>query len=175
MQHSLELSISSFFIQDDLPNVLRHHDDPKIIDNVYAELAKCLVGRSEYTFASLFFQLLTDTNGFIPVARLPGHVEQTEELRKLMLSFLGDNGVLFYPTYPVSAVQHNESFVRIIGVMYTMLFNVLGFPSTHVTMGRDLNGRPVGMQVIAAPHQDRLCLCIAGEVEAAFGGWIKPF
>lgn len=56
-----------------------------------------------------------------------------------------------------------------------MLFNVLGFPSTHVPMGKDFNGRPIGMQVIAAPNQDRLCLCMAGEIEAAFGGWVTPF
>lgn len=175
LQQALELSLSSFFIIDDLPKVLRHQDDPKTVDNVYAELAKSMIGQSEYTFASLFFALLVETHGFIPDARLAGYAEQTEALRKQLLAFLGDTGVLFYPTYPVASLQHNESFVRIFGVMYTMLFNVLGFPATHVPMGRDLSGKPVGMQVIAAPHQDRLCLCIAGELEAAFGGWVKPF
>lgn len=61
-----------------------------------------------------------------------------------------------------------------MGVSYPLLFNALGFPSTHVTLGKDRFGLPVGFQVIAAPHQDRLCLCIAAEVEAAFGGWKFP-
>lgn len=90
-------------------------------------------------------------------------------------SFLGDNGVLFYPTFPVSAFAHNESYVTLIGVMYSMIFNAVGFPSTHVPMGKDFNGRPIGMQVVAAPYQDRLCMCMAGEIEAAFGGWVTPF
>lgn len=75
----------------------------------------------------------------------------------------------------MSALRHNESFLSMVGVMYTMIFNILGFPSTHVPLGKDLNGRPVGIQVVAAPYQDRLCLCIAAELEAAFGGWIPPF
>lgn len=88
---------------------------------------------------------------------------------------MGEDGVLFYPTYPVSALRHNESHANICGVMYTVIFNLLGFPSTHVPLGRDGNGLPIGFQVIAAPYQDRLCLCIAAELEAAFGGWVQPF
>lgn len=29
-------------------------------------------------------------------------------------------------------------------------------------------------QVVAAPHQDRLCLAMAVELEHAFGGWVPP-
>lgn len=87
---------------------------------------------------------------------------------------LNDNGVLFYPTYPVSAVRHNDSFLKLSGVPYTMIFNLFGFPSTHVPLGNDKNGLPIGFQVIAAPYQDRLCMCIAAEIEAAFGGWKPP-
>lgn len=90
-------------------------------------------------------------------------------------SFLGDNGVMFYPTYPVASLRHGESFAKMAGVMYTMIFNILEFPSTHVPLGKDSNGHPIGIQVVAAPYQDRLCLCIAAELEAAFGGWVPPF
>lgn len=91
-----------------------------------------------------------------------------------MQRILGDNGVLLYPTFPTPALRHNQSFSKIVGVVYTMVFNLMGFPSTHVPMGRDRNGCPIGFQVVAAPYQDRLCLCIAGELEAAFGGWTEP-
>lgn len=175
LQQSLETSIATFFTMTDIPYILRHPEEPSTCDSLPVELAKSMVGRSQYSFAGLFFATLIRTGGFIPASRVPAYVQQNDELRKRLLAMLGDDGVLFYPTYPVSAVQHNESFVRVLGVMYTMVFNVLGFPSTHVPMGRDLNGRPVGMQVVAAPYQDRLCLCMAGELEAAFGGWVKPF
>lgn len=55
-----------------------------------------------------------------------------------------------------------------------LLFNVLGLPATHIPMGLDRHGIPVGFQVIAAPYQDKLCLQIAAELEAAFGGWVPP-
>lgn len=175
LQQTLESSLASFFTMSDIPLILRHPDNPETCDSLPAELAKSLVGRSQYSFAGLFFATLIGTGGLISAGRVPGFIQQTDELRKQLLAMLRDDGVLFYPTYPVAAVQHNESFVRVMGVMYTMVFNVLGFPSTHVPMGRDLNGLPVGMQVVAAPYQDRLCLCMAGELEAAFGGWVKPF
>lgn len=87
---------------------------------------------------------------------------------------LGEDGVFFYPTYPTTAVRHNDSHMKLSGVAYTMIFNLFGFPSTHVPLGQDRNGLPVGFQIVAAPYQDRLCLCIAAEIEAAFGGWKEP-
>lgn len=51
------------------------------------------------------------------------------------------------------------------------LFNILGFPATSIPMGLDRYERPIGFQVVAAPYQDKLCLQIAAEMEAAFGGW----
>lgn len=57
---------------------------------------------------------------------------------------------------------------------YCMIFNILGFPTTHIPMGHDDDGLPVGFQVVAAPYKDKLCFQIAGELEAAFGGWVTP-
>lgn len=71
-------------------------------------------------------------------------------------------------------MRHNDSHMKLSGVAYTMIFNLFGFPSTHVPLGQDRNGLPVGFQIVAAPYQDRLCLCIAAEIEAAFGGWKEP-
>lgn len=60
------------------------------------------------------------------------------------------------------------------GVSYLMIFNTLGLPSTHVPCGFDKNGLPIGIQVVAAPNQDRLCFAVAEELEKCFGGWIPP-
>lgn len=95
-------------------------------------------------------------------------------LRARIQKMLGENGVLFYPTYPTTAVYHNDSHLKLTGVSYTMIFNLFGFPSTHVPLGRDRDNMPVGFQIVAAPYQDRLCMCIAAEIEAAFGGWKAP-
>lgn len=83
--------------------------------------------------------------------------------------------MLFIPTYHKSAGFFNGcSIINISGVILMLMFNVLGFPATHVPMGLDRYGMPIGFQVIAAPFMDKLCLQIAGELEGAFGGWIEP-
>jgi fatty acid amide hydrolase 2 len=38
-------------------------------------------------------------------------------------------------------------FTKTGGVMYTMVFNVLGLPSTHVPLGLNKDGIPIGIQV----------------------------
>lgn len=63
---------------------------------------------------------------------------------------------------------------NIEGVSYLMIANSLGFPATHVPCGFDKNGLPVGIQVIAAPYQDRLCFAVAEKLEKLFGGWCPP-
>lgn len=87
---------------------------------------------------------------------------------------LGDRGVLFLPTFHTSALCFHTSLVNITGIDNLLLFNVLGFPATHVPMGLNVRGMPVGFQVIAAPYQDKLCLQIAAELEVAFHGWVPP-
>ena len=64
--------------------------------------------------------------------------------------------------------------MNISGVIFMLMFNILGFPATHVPMGLDRNGMPIGFQVVAAPYKDKLCLQIAAELECAFGGWVEP-
>ncbi|XP_008486264.1 fatty-acid amide hydrolase 2-A-like isoform X3 [Diaphorina citri] len=55
-----------------------------------------------------------------------------------------------------------------------MLANVIGFPSTNVPLGLGSNGLPVGLQVMAGPNQDRLCLAVAKKLEDIFYGWTMP-
>lgn len=87
---------------------------------------------------------------------------------------LGDNGVLLFPTFPVPALHNNSSLLALWNVDYAMIFNIIGFPATHIPMGRDGDDLPVGFQVVAAPYRDKLCFQIARELEAAFGGWVIP-
>lgn len=47
------------------------------------------------------------------------------------------------------AIHHNEIYTVTAGVMYTMIFNTLELPSTHVPLGLNKNGLPIGIQVIS--------------------------
>jgi fatty acid amide hydrolase 2 len=38
-------------------------------------------------------------------------------------------------------------YTNTAGAMYSMIFNVLGLPSTHVPLGLNEEGMPIGIQV----------------------------
>jgi fatty acid amide hydrolase 2 len=97
-----------------------------------SELGKSIIGRSEYSFYGLWFFALHATGGLIRSSKKRSYIKKGVELRKKLLEKLGTDGVLFYPTFPQPAMRHCESPSKMSGVMYTMIFNVLGFPSTHV-------------------------------------------
>lgn len=82
--------------------------------------------------------------------------------------------MFIYPTHPTAAPFHIEPIVKPFNVAYTAIFNVLGMPSTHVPMGLNKEGLPIGIQVVGGPNQDRLTLAVAEELEKAFGGWVPP-
>jgi hypothetical protein len=95
-------------------------------------LGKSIVGRSEYSFYGLWFFFNYATGGLVRPSKKDEYIKKGVELRQKLLDKLGTDGVLFYPTFPQSAMRHCESPSKMSGVMYTMIFNVLGFPSTHV-------------------------------------------
>lgn len=87
---------------------------------------------------------------------------------------LGTNSVLLYPSAPWPASYHNTAYLRPWNFNFWSIWNALKFPATQVPMGLK-NGLPLGIQVVAAPYQDRLCLAVAKELEMAFGGYVPPF
>ncbi|XP_029173293.1 fatty-acid amide hydrolase 2-like [Nylanderia fulva] len=98
----------------------------------------------------------------------------TAKAKQFLAEKLGDNGVLFYPSSPLSANYHYSTYLRPYNFGYWCLFNVLRFPVCQVPLGLDENGLPVGIQVVAAPYNDHLCFAVAKELEATFGGWVPP-
>lgn len=100
--------------------------------DLWNELAKSIIGRSDYTFYALFFFALHATGGLISDSKRKVYIKKGVELRQRILDKLATDGVLFYPTFPQSAMRHTESPTKMSGIMYTMFFNLMGFPSTHV-------------------------------------------
>ncbi|XP_015603968.1 fatty-acid amide hydrolase 2 isoform X2 [Cephus cinctus] len=136
-----------------------------------AELFKLLKCQSELTLAAIL--KLVDED-ILPKENSEWAKTVTANMKKYLLEKLGDNGVLFYPSSPFSAVYHYSTYLRPFNFGYWCLFNVLRLPVCQVPMGLDENGLPVGLQVVAAPYNDHLCLAVARELENAFGGWVPP-
>jgi amidase len=58
---------------------------------------------------------------------------------------------------------------------YAGVFNCTGWPVVVVRCGTSANGKlPIGVQVVAAPWREDICLAVAGYLESKSGGWKRP-
>ena len=145
------------------------------IINFWVEIIKFMFGKSKHTIYCLL--CLFSENYGLQYGSMK-HKTLMEQKKLLMDSFqeiLGnEDSVFIYPTHPTTAIYHNESFFRLYDFAYAALFNVLELPATSIPMGLNSQGLPVGIQVAANHHNDRLCLAVARQLEHAFGGWVPP-
>lgn len=137
----------------------------------WIELPKKLCGCSQFTLAAMIGLV----NSRLPSVNKKWAETVTEELREEVCEILGENGILLVPSQPTTAGYHYTAFLRPFNFMYCGIFNVLKLPVTQVPMGLGRDGLPVGIQVVAAPYNDHLCLAVAEELEKAFHGWVPPF
>ncbi|KAF7406235.1 hypothetical protein HZH68_005604 [Vespula germanica] len=148
-------------------------NDPKHERQWMYELPKALLGLSQHTFGAIFLKFLLYMNKFLKESK-----EQklnTEYQRQHFIDLLGTNGVFICPTYPIAAPIGKTIIFNMLSTLYCGVWNFFGFPASNVPMGITVDGLPIGLQVIAAPYQDRLCLAVAKELERSFGGWTAPY
>lgn len=139
--------------------------------NPFIELAKMAVGKSDYTLASIYSLI----DSVLSAEKAEKMRQITKELDEEIAELLGEDGVLFYPSYPYTAPFHYAVFVQVYNFHYWSLLNVLHLPATQAPLGLNSQGLPLGIQVVAAKNQDRLCLAVAEEIDREFGGWVAPF
>jgi amidase len=61
------------------------------------------------------------------------------------------------------------------GWPYTGVFNSTGWPVVVVRCGSSADGKlPIGVQVVAAPWREDICIAVASFLESKSGGWQKP-
>ncbi|GAB0093671.1 fatty-acid amide hydrolase 2-A [Sergentomyia squamirostris] len=173
LRKMLEISMANM-VTIGVEYVTADPSDAKKRGNIYWEMVKSSVGRSKITFAALLFNFIIDQKSFLPERAIKRYCAMGEEIKKTLIKILGDNGVLVMPTCTTNAWRHYEYLGNLSSLAYVMISNALGLPSTHCPTGFDGNGLPMGVQVIAAPHQDRLCLTIAKHLEEMYGGWKPP-
>ncbi|KPJ03855.1 Fatty-acid amide hydrolase 2 [Papilio xuthus] len=139
--------------------------------NGLLELLKKVVGVSRYTLAAIL--KLLDEQVLPPVDR-DWADRTTRELREDLLSTLGEEGVLLFPSAPAAAPYHYTLYLRPFNFSYWAIFNALKFPAAQVPVGVNSAGVPLGLQVVAAPRREALCLAVANHLEARFGGFVPP-
>ncbi|KAF6213403.1 hypothetical protein GE061_011122 [Apolygus lucorum] len=158
-----------------LENAFQRSEDPDdwSFFSMLFMFIKKLIFMTDTNFGALSWGPLTLLSRFTHNMYNPDITTQIARSRKQFSEMLGDNAVFLYPTFPVEARLHNDLTNHFFNVSYTSVFNVLGVPATQVPIKVPGN-LPVGIQVVAAPDQDRLCFAVASALEETCGGWVPP-
>lgn len=133
------------------------------------EWGRWLRRRSAHTLPAL---------GLAAMERFPlpsRYAPMRERLKAQIVEALGDDGVLLYPSYTRTAPRHGAPILTPFDWVYTGIINVLELPATAVPLGLDAEGLPLGIQIVAAPGQDHLCIRVAQALEDSHGGWQAPW
>lgn len=112
----------------------------------------------------------------LSTAELTGLVFQLDMWRSQMLSFMRDYDLVLCPPCAREAMPHGTTFDddNQLVFVYTMLYNLTGWPGVVVRAGATDGGIPVGAQLVARPWREDVALAAALEVERALSGWQKP-
>ena len=99
-----------------------------------------------------------------------------DQFRRDMLAFLGDYDAILCPNHSHPAMEHglsngNEYYP---GYLYSMAYNLTGWPGAVVRAGASPEGLPICVQLVAGPWREDISLALAALVENALGGWQPP-
>jgi amidase len=105
---------------------------------------------------------------------------QADEAKSRMLGWMNSYDVLLCPVagHPAEIIDRPPGTAPAAGTMtwsYTGAFNSTGWPVVVVRCGSSADGKlPIGIQVVAAPWREDICLAVASYLEGKSGGWQKP-
>lgn len=156
---------------NDFSKLLNDSDEPI---NAYWELVRTMLGRQDkHTLPALALAIFER----LPMASPQHYIEQGRLLKQELQEILGENGVLFSPSYPVVAPFHNEPMAtNTLDYIYYGIYNSLGLPVTQCPMGLSERERlPTGVQVVAGAMCDHLTIRLAEYLESNLVGWVPGF
>lgn len=142
--------------------------------NIYTEFLKWCVGKSEHTFPAIAIGFLEKVDVGHDKEDYAEIVSVCKKLKSDFQRVLGEDGIFLYPSFPVVAPFHYQPLLMPFNFAYPAIFNILALPVTQCPLGLGEEGVPLGIQVVASPYNDHLCLAMACELERAFGGWVSP-
>ena len=101
--------------------------------------------------------------------------EIVSKMKEELDTMMGENGVIFYPSFSTPAPIHGRTVYFPLDITYMMMSNILEYPATQVPLGLNARGLPLGMQIIGKQGYDHLTIATAMEAEKALGGWLPPW
>lgn len=114
--------------QSTFKNLLTDNDANNSL-NVPFELIKSILGiQNKHTMPALFLALAEQ----LPLKNPKHYIELGDQIRNELRIILGDDGVIFFPSFPVVAPYHSQPLVsNPLDWIYYGTFNALGFPGYY--------------------------------------------
>ena len=112
----------------------------------------------------------------IPTAELDALIARMYDFRSSMLAIFDDADVVICPVNAEPAKLHGtaSAWEDIAGFMYTMSYNITGWPGAVVRCGTSPEGLPIGVQILASPAREDIVLAVAKHLETELGGFVGP-
>ena len=105
----------------------------------------------------------------------PALMEAIDEARSKALGFFADyDAILCPPSHSLARPHRSSHSDSFDDWSYMTIHNLLGWPGVAVPAGTSAEGLPVGVQVVAAPWREDICLAVAQEIESLMGGYQPP-
>ena len=134
-----------------------------------------ILERAGTTELSPFIRPIRDRATPIATGEFTGALEELDQYRSDMLSFMRSYDAIVCPTAAMPAPAHGETFAPANrNAFYTAPYNLTGWPGAVVRCGASSEGLPIGVQVIARPWREDVVLALAAALESALGGYLKP-
>ena len=134
-----------------------------------------LLAKSGTTEPSEFIKQRLSQSTELPVSEFTNILEQVDEYRSKMTSYIKDFDVILCPTsartalLPGQALEPEYKFVY-----YTSAYNITGWPAGVVRVGTSNEGMPISIQVVGKPWQEHVVIAVMKFLESTYGGWGSP-
>ena len=106
-----------------------------------------------------------------PTSEYAALVEKVDNYRSSMLSFWSKYDVLICPVSPLPAPVLDVKWEVPPYFSYLTAFNTTGWPSIVIRGGTSAEGLPIGIQIVAPPWREDICLSVARFLEGELGPW----
>ncbi|KHJ90841.1 hypothetical protein OESDEN_09303 [Oesophagostomum dentatum] len=138
--------------------------------NWLKELPKVLSGKSVHTPGALLFAFIESTDRTCEEEKAE-HLHLRDRLSRQISELLGSDGILLFPSWPITAPYHHQGIFAPFDFAYTCVFNALTLPALQCPIGLDSKGLPLGVQLVASYNCEWLLIAAAQQLSNAFGGW----
>ncbi len=134
----------------------------------FIEAGRALIGCSRIGWPALIYWCASHYSSLLLNAIGIDGQAMAAQLRQQFLDLIDHDGLAICPVFPTTAPRHGYSWhTWLTTIGYQVWVNLAGLPALTVPLGQNRRGMPVGIQIVAGPHQEDRLLAAGAIIEAA--------